>query len=227
LWICELLAASLLLTGALTARAATEEEFPTLPETSVTPLTDDYVAVSPPTHWGFQFDATLAAFGGDPISSGGVDYKVRGFDFGFDYLLPFSETYGKFSIGPVVGLYSVDGEANFTNGAFGLWKIGAQVRYQFKYFNRQWVVPVVGFMLEQLRYSLTYETTANSLLLSGYTAGLWVFLNPFEPSAATAMANDSGITRTYLLAEIRGLGGVNDDFDIGGTSLFFGLRFEH
>lgn len=221
LWICEVLIwSALALPGAALALDSPPDS------TSSTPLTDDYVPASHATSWGFQFDGTFSAFGGEPIATSTTEYDVRGVTLQLEYLLPLAERMGKLGVGINYGAYPVSASAGLTSGPFSVSQLGLQARYQFKYFDHQWVVPVAALMLNRLSYEFSFATAESSMMLTGFSGGLWIYLNPWEPTAAADMETDAGISRTYLTAEARMLSGENTDLAISGASYFFGLRFE-
>jgi hypothetical protein len=111
-----------------------------------------------------------------------------------------------------------------TSGPVNVFSVGAEVRYQARFFREQILVPVVGYAYEGINYRLTYATGATDG--HGPVYGVWLLLNQLEPDQAAEAYMDSGVIRSYLVAEARNLEGGNEDIDFSGFSYFLGLRIE-
>ncbi len=53
-----------------------------------------------------------------------------------------------------------------------------------------------------------------------------LLLNFMEPSSAAEMYYSHGVSRSYLVAEMRNLAGTDANVTVSGSSYFFGLRLE-
>jgi hypothetical protein len=60
----------------------------------------------------------------------------------------------------------------------------------------------------------------------GVFFGGMLLLNYFEPSASAEFYITTGVTRSYLVAELRQYSANDSALSLSGSSLFFGLRFE-
>ena len=61
----------------------------------------------------------------------------------------------------------------------------------------------------------------------GGVGGLAFLMNVLEQNTAAVFYSDWGVSRTYLFAELKGYSGQDGTLDLGGKSLFAGLRFEY
>src|SRR6185369_6864780 len=108
--------------------------------------------------------------------------------------------------------------------------IGGNVRYQFRYFREQIIVPVIGYSLEYMHYhfkqSGTHAEQKGSIWVKGPIFGGWILLNAFEPRAAQQFYRNWGTLRSYLTYEAKKLSGENAPISINSFSHYIGLRFE-
>jgi len=152
---------------------------------------------------------------------------AMGFSAEFEYQPAFLQAIGVIGFGLSGNIYPVGPTASGANNVTGLgvWSAGGQVRYQAKWFVSQPVVPMVAWQAEQLFYKRNDNASGN-FTISGPAAGLWILMNIFEPSSAGALYVDTGISRSYLVAEWRSRTGQDDLLTINGGSWYLGLRLE-
>ncbi|MGK5083924.1 hypothetical protein WDW37_11540 [Bdellovibrionota bacterium FG-1] len=177
--------------------------------------------------WGIQFTGALKAFGGNDFIAAQAGVPTRAFQVSGEYLFPFLQSIGVLSLGPTVGTYPIFG--SITSNAVSVFEVGGQVRYQFRFFREQPIVPIAGFQFEYLSYRFTYPSPSGmsgALMATGPSFGGMLLLNWLEPSAAAESYVENGISRSYLLAELRSLSGTDANLSLSGMSLFFGLRLE-
>ena len=186
-------------------------------------MAKDYQLQRP--NWGTQLSFSPGGLGGTDIS-GGQGLVPRGFSFSGEFQPQFLQSIGVFSLGPSFAVYPLlPPNQGIENSPYGVWSFGGQFKYQARFFREQLVVPVVGYDIEKLSYSLL-ALGNGSFTISGPEFGLYILMNSLEPSAAYDFYKDSGILRTYLTAEIRSLKGSNPNLAISGTSYYFGIRTE-
>lgn len=201
-------------------------------EESPTPLQSEertkvplYQLASP--SWGLEIAGSYAAFSNSPLGDKNpAGVKVRAFSIQWEYQPTFLQDLGVLGIGPSLSVYPVTPMHTLTTSYLKVWSAGMQLRYQARFFTDQILVPIAGYSLEYLRYSLL-GSRSGSLLLQGPFIGGWFLLNILEPSSATLLYTDHGISRSYLVAELRLSGGKDDVVRFSGNSLFFGLRIEY
>jgi hypothetical protein len=186
--------------------------------------------------WGVELAGSLQGFGKEAQIAGDVsDLKVRGVGFQFDYQPRFLQAIGVIGLGPSFGAYPVTPASDTYAAATAHWYVGGQVRYQARFFREQILVPMIGYAFEYMsyRYKAVHAPggdlpgESGRLLLQGPVFGAWLLLNWFEPSAAADMFVNNGVSRSYLVAEMRMLQGADINVDVPGEALFFGLRIEY
>jgi hypothetical protein len=171
-----------------------------------------------------HLEYSLNALGGSDVSAG-QRVASKGISMAAEYDPPFIQKIGVLGIGPVISLYPlIPASPSITNNYFSIWSAGVQLHYQARFFREQILVPEVGYDFERLSYHL--QNAQGGFTVSGPMLGLYLLLNPFEPSTAFDFYTDSGALRTYLTAEIRTLKGSDANINVSGTSSFFGLRVE-
>jgi hypothetical protein len=176
-------------------------------------------------NYSFQFAYSPSAFGHSDVS-GGQGITVDGFSIGLDLEPAFLQFFGVIGFGPTFNLYpTLPVNPNVENTAYSIWSYGFELRYQARYFREQIVVPEAGWNYEHVSFN-TLPLGNSTLTLSGPVAGVFVLLNPLEPSEAFNFYKDAGVLRTYFVAEVRKLQGTNASVSLGGTSLYFGLKLE-
>lgn len=146
---------------------------------------------------------------------------VRSMQFQAEYQPAFLQSIGVLGIGVCGTLYK-----SFTAMSDGLWtwSAGGQIRYQFRYFKEQWVVPTVSFGAEYLMYQLSAAQTGSLFLMYPGFGGM-LLLNFLEPSAAAEGFASSGVSRSYLWGEARMQMG-SGDITISGIVAQAGIRIE-
>lgn len=175
---------------------------------------------------GLEVAGSLRALGGGNILPGRAQSSpTRAIHLQIDWQPAFIQSLGVLGIGPSVGVYPIFGDSRPTTGTASVFEVGGQIQYQLRYFREQPLVPVVGYAGEYLTYRFT-TGQKGSLMIQGPMLGAWLLLNIFEPGAAADFYVNTGVKRSYLVAEYRRLEGANADLDISGSSIFGGLRFE-
>ena len=136
----------------------------------------------------------------------GADFEsaMRSFQFQAEYQPAFLQAIGVLGIGACGTIYlPFKGPTTAPDPVAGItWSAGGQIRYQFRYWREQWVVPTVSFGAEYMVYDLG-GTTAGSLMLMYPGFGGMLLLNFIEPSAAAEGWATSGVSRSYLWGEAR------------------------
>jgi hypothetical protein len=61
----------------------------------------------------------------------------------------------------------------------------------------------------------------------GGFAGMMFLLNALDSDSAAGFYSNWGVKRSYLTAEFKGYAGHDTFLDLGGSSLFFGVRIEY
>jgi hypothetical protein len=180
--------------------------------------------------WAFQLHGSSKAMGGTDLSLTGEDVSPRAFAMQFEYQPPFLQDFGVFSLGPSLGIYPFiprrSGVAP-TSGTLSIWEVGGQLRYQARFFREQPIVPVLGYSLEYIRYTLA-DGTDGSVVAQGPFVGALLLLNIFDPGGAAGFYTNFEVLRSYVAFEYRMLSGSDPQgpLTFSGGSLFFGLRFE-
>jgi hypothetical protein len=183
------------------------------------------------SHWGVEVDVAPAALGRN-LSLGGkdsdgnaVNNQPWGIGLGIEYQPEWFQKMGILSFGPTINMYpSFSSNDDFPN-AEAIWSIGAQIRYQFRFKEQQFIVPMLAYSYEKLSYHLVTEGTG-SLGISGPIVGVTILLNALDPLNSTAFYFDAGVLKTYLVIEGRFLEGDDGVMDVSGLSWFFGVRME-
>jgi hypothetical protein len=180
---------------------------------------------------GFELATSLKALGTSTIPET-ESSQIRALSLQLDYQPALFQKFGMLGLGGSLNGYVLTDAGSFKlqkNGSsfLGFWSVGAQLRYQARFFREQWVVPTVGYGAELWSYRLSTAGQGGRILATGPFFGAQLLLNFLEPSAASENYIANGISRTYLLAELRSLSGTDDPITLTGSSLFFGLRFEY
>lgn len=151
---------------------------------------------------------------------------LRGLSAQFEWQPKFVQAIGVLGIGVSAGAYRFFDLAT-TKPAVPTWplySVGGQIRYQLRVFREQPIVPMFGYSAEFNRVLL--RSMQGNFLTHGWVAGAGLLLNIFEPSAAANFYARSGISRSYLVAELRNMTSNDPVLSFSGRSLFFGLRME-
>jgi hypothetical protein len=173
---------------------------------------------------GVELTGSTNALGGsDPSQTG--HSGPGAFNMQFDFQPTGLQSFGILGFGPQAGIYPYQGSSNVSSSVAGIFELGAQIRYQARFFQEQWVVPEVAYELQEIQYSLVNGASGRTLG-KGFDFGVWVNLNVLETSEAAELYKTFGISRSYLALEMRSLSGNNSDVAFSGASVFFGLRTE-
>lgn len=188
--------------------------------------------------WGVDIHMSLQALG-TPIQSEQLDSlgngtgvveetNVKNFGFGFEYEPKFLQSIGVVSIGPSFNSYVLEPQGDLTSNAFSIYSLGFSAKYQLKFMRGQPIVPFVGFEGQMIRYSFQRADIGSGWTTStGLSFGALVLLNWMEPSAAHNLWAETGIKRSYLVAEFKNLQAGEDLLSSDGAALYFGLRLEY
>lgn len=176
--------------------------------------------------WAFSVSGSLKALGTSPGIPNLGDSKVRAFSMQFELQPQFIQPLGVLGVGPSLNLYPVSPIGGVTRAALGgLWSVGGQVRYQARFFREQPLAPYAGYAMEYWNYRLVDESRG-SLTAKGPFFGALLLLNFLDQETAAEFYLDSGVLRSYLVAEIKTLEGQDGLIQLSGRSYYFGLRFE-
>ncbi len=176
--------------------------------------------------WGLELTGSLSALGSNPNIPNRGASSVKSISFQLDYQPTFLQKYGVFGLGPSFQLYPVSPYQGFTSKALGgIWSLGGQVHYQLQFFKEQPLVPTLGYLMEYWNYRLA-DGSNGKFFAKGPSLGLMFLLNILEPESAVEFFLSWGVSRNYLVAELRFLSGSDSTVSFAGNSLFFGLRFE-
>jgi hypothetical protein len=85
---------------------------------------------------------------------------------------------------------------------------------------------MVGYQAESLAYRGALGE-ADRLWLRGPFVGAMFLLNVLDRETAASFYDNVGVSRSYLVAELRQLAGADERISINERSLFFGLRIEY
>jgi|GEM_PF-971707 len=185
------------------------------------------------TRRGYQYVrpewATAWTFSGNAFTNASTvptleNHLIRSFRVQIEYQPTFVQSIGVIGIGPSLSLYPYSKSNDILLPVYRIWSLGTQFRYQAKFFREQIVVPFAGFAFEQVIYHLT--DLSGRVPLSGAFFGLMLLLNPFEPDAAGEAYVASGISRSYLVAELRSASGQDANVTLASSSLSLGFRVE-
>jgi len=213
-----------LLSGNL-AHPSYAEEDPTESENQPTLNSFPAYQLIRPT-WAVEILGSFHAFGGQALAPSQAPAQANALNVLIEYQPAFFQSYGVLGIGPSFNLYPIS-PGTSTPSFFSVKSLGAQIRYQARFFRQQPVVPIVAYSVESLSYQYNVEGSG-SVLIQGPTVGLWLLLNILEPTTSHHMYLSTGIVRTYAILEWRNMSGSNGVIPAinGGGSYYFGLRFE-
>jgi hypothetical protein len=137
------------------------------------------------------------------------------------------QKFGVFGFGPSFNLSPppvFPGEKKY-NLVYGF-SVGAQVRYQLKFWDTQPVVPMVAYSGEYYRYKIR-TGGANGFIARGPILGVWIHLNALDDAAARTAFFESGIVRSYLVVELRRLTGGDGMVSLNSSAYYSGIRLEY
>ncbi len=171
--------------------------------------------------FGVSLNTSLRPFGDSTsrLPGGFEASRLRGVQAAFEYQPAFLQAIGVLGVGP--SFTYAQGLGSFTRQLFAP---GLQARYQARFFREQLLVPMAGYEIRYLRY--LFPEQQGNLTAQGPFFGAMLLMNFLEPDAAADAFIEHGISRTYLIAELRSLTGSDATVSLAGRSLFFGLRFE-
>lgn len=173
--------------------------------------------------WAFELISSLNAFGSRALTPAQGTSPAYALTLMGEYQPSIVQDYGVLGFGPSASFYPI--YAGTTSSMFSVFSFGGQVRYQAKYFRNQPIVPMVAYEVQAIKYGFT-DGGNGILIANGFTYGVWILLNLFEPSSAASLYVNTGVARSYLVLEAHSLGGSNTVLNLSGTSYFFGLRAE-
>lgn len=140
-----------------------------------------------------------------------------------------------------IGLLSAGGEISFFGNApaernffarlfpFAMISGGPYLAYQFTYFRKQWVSPIIRGGLDFFHHDYVYagNRISGSHEVARIDVGLLIFLNIIEPDAAGQMMSNWNIKRTYLAGFFTIARDLKPaDFDLSERNFKIGFRFE-
>jgi len=175
--------------------------------------------------WGFELATAYRVLDDNPNikAAGGNAYSVS---IQAEYQPPFFQSLGVLGLGPSLAVYPITGGGGgATNSQLGIWSAGGQIRYQARFFREQILVPVAGYAAELITYHLSAGGDGR-LTAKGPVLGAYLLLNSFDSEAAADFYVNSGITRSYLIAEYRNLTGSSDQLNATKGTVYVGLRLE-
>ncbi len=143
----------------------------------------------------------------------------------FEYQPHFLQKYGVFGVGVIGGLYFITPQGVVTNSFLDFYSVGAQLRYQLRYFAEQPVVPFFGYAAEYFRYH-NINAGVQSISQNGPFLGLMFLLNDLDKDAMRNLYRDNGVSRVYAVAEARGSSSGDQTLPWSPRTWFFGVRAE-
>jgi outer membrane protein W len=128
----------------------------------------------------------------------------------------------------------VTGQLSIDRQRLRLIPVTLALEYRLRLGDQQLVVPFVGGGYRRVAYRLTVGDNDDVTGGAGgpvARGGIDVLLNRLDPSAASGLAEDYGVTGTYLRLEAQwakaeASGTTGEDIDLGGVTYLVGLRFE-
>lgn len=172
-----------------------------------------------------ELTTSFNAFGRQALVVEQGSHGIYAISLGMEYQPAFLQSIGVIGIGPYFTSYPSFG-ASIAPSALSLLGVGAQIRYQARYFREQPIVPMVAYSGEYFNYEFNSGMKGH-LVSSGPTVGAWLLLNFLEPRAAAQFYSNTGISRSYAVVEYRMLKGSNSDLAFSGGSYYVGLRIEY
>lgn len=185
------------------ADAGNSDAAPNSSETKIEKRHPEYQTHRP--NFGLAISATpTAGVVGSLFSGANFESAYRAFQFQAEYQPAFLQAIGVLGIGACGTIYrSFATPVVAPSPAEGIsWSAGGQIRYQFRYWREQYVVPTISFGAEYMVYDLG-GTNTGSLVLMYPGGGLMLSLNWMEREAAAEGYASSGVSRSYLWGEAR------------------------
>jgi hypothetical protein len=179
--------------------------------------------------WAFQLNASVNPFGGQLLKPGHLvddqgDNSAYGFQLSFEFQPAFLQSIGVIGLGPTVGVYPIFA-GGVTSNPWAIYSLGGQVRYQARFFRKQFIVPVFSYSVDYFSYRFT-SGKSGRFFANGPAGGIWILLNALDPGTAAEFYVDNGVLRTYIIAEARMLEAQSSEVSLSGFSYYFGFRFE-
>jgi hypothetical protein len=130
---------------------------------------------------------------------------------------------GVIGIGGQISSADTTGNARLKNmSGFGF---GGYLRYQFKYFKDQPLVPYGGYLLERRSY-VPYTRDMTWSNLRAPFVGMEFLLNPLDMAGARSLYESVGIRRSYLFGELRHNYRHTSNVEMRNYVIFMGVRVE-
>jgi len=177
-------------------------------------------------NWAFQLDGTAETFAGSTLSNSKALTGIPSTELRIGYQPAFLQAIGVLTLGTHLSLFPFASSQNSLLRTPSSWATGGEVRYQARFFRKQWLVPTVSVGAQYLAYQLTDGTSGRAIIRTP-SAGFLILLNAIDPGTAVDFFEGYGAKRTYVLAELRRYEGNDSKISLSGNSLFFGLRFEY
>ena len=196
-------------------------------DTSVVDLSKDRYAESKPSV-GYELAASVPGMGKYGFVNGSETLTPQWTgSFQVDFQPQFLQHFGVGGFGPNFNLspppiMTDDTKYKLVYG----FSVGAHARYQFKFWNSQPIVPIVGYSGEYYRYKLR-SGGANGFIARGPMAGIWIHLNALDEAAARAAFFDKGLARSYIVLEARRLRGSDGIVSMDSQAYYTGIRLEY
>lgn len=177
--------------------------------------------------WGLQLNGSWGAAGSSRINTASnAEQATHAIEFHWDYQPLFLRDYGLLAIGPYIGLNPLNGKSSeldtnpMANNVGGI-----ELRYQMRYFKEQAFVPIIGYHIESRGYKIR-GSRAKRFTAHGPSAGLWFLLNGLDKKTAAFSYLDYGISRTYIITEVKWKRAQSSELSMDGFQTHAGLRFE-
>lgn len=214
------------------AEISQKESTPNAPEASNPPPSSpgqDYSPLTPPklihrkSLFGVEALVSPSALGSISASSlqqsaGALGLMLRG-----DYDPDFIQDFGALTVGGQVGLYPLGSSvAPSILSAYGL---GMNIRYQFRFFHSQLLVPTVAYSGELLHLQLN-QGQQGTFIAYGPTVGLRILIHYQDPVSPEQAKMREGPVRTYLVTEGRWIQGGTGSIQVYGLAFYAGVRLE-
>ncbi len=211
----------------------TAEKVPSEASQATSAEADEFDLASKPynrerPNWAFDLaysPSGLGVGGALPGGSSAEVRSVRGLTTQVEWQPSWIQAIGVIGVGVGLQVYSRLPAGGVTPQATSVWSASLQARYQLKFFEGQWVVPMGGYAVERVQYNLGGERSF--FLAQGPFVGAMILLNPLEPSVAGDAYVSLGIKRTYLMGELRLREGRSaSGVALGENAIFAGIRSE-
>lgn len=192
---------------------------------STSPETISYQNFRP--QWGLELQG--AALNDRELTQiqNGKKYSMYSLGLQWEFQPRFIQTIGVLGAGLSLGAHPGQiAEGKVKSDLIFAWSAGGQVRYQARFFENQWIVPMVAYSAEIMNYQLR-ATPVGRLMTRGPTLGAWILLNALDTKSGRTLFYDYGVARTYLVAEMKTMTGQDTVVKTNGRTYYVGLRFEY